>query len=74
MSELNERVWAVLSERGCFARDLVYEEAAELIRKLAREEARGLCIVTNNAARHLPPPEQCPDDSSSGPTEIRTST
>ncbi len=71
MNELTERVWAVLSECGCIARNLVYEEATELVHKLAREETRGLCIVTNDVARRLPETEQCPDNSSSKPTEPR---
>lgn len=63
-SEFNDQVWAVLSEHGCVARNLGYEEAVKVVHKLSGESARGLCIITNEAASRLPPPEQCPDDSS----------
>ena len=73
-SELNEQTWAVISERGCVARNLVYEEAVRVVRKLSGEAARGLCIITNEAASRLPPPEQCPDDSSSELIETQVQT
>ncbi|MGH9901006.1 MAG: hypothetical protein ACRD68_04105, partial [Pyrinomonadaceae bacterium] len=57
MSELKERRWAVISERGCEARDLVYDEAARLMRERSREKIRGLCVVTREAASHLAPVE-----------------
>jgi hypothetical protein len=55
MSELKEQRWAVMSERGCEASTLTYEEAAALIGRLASEEVRGMCIITNEAAQHLVP-------------------
>jgi len=61
MSTLNERLWAVLSERGREAAGLTYEEAAVLVRGL-RDGANsdggrisGLCIVTSRAAEHVAP-------------------
>jgi hypothetical protein len=54
MSELNERRWAVLSERGCEQAGLNYEEAAGLVARLRAERVSGLCIVTAEAASHLP--------------------
>jgi hypothetical protein len=53
MSELNERRWAVLSERGCEQTGLSYEEAAGLIARLRGERVHGLCVITDGAASHL---------------------
>ena len=53
MGELNERRWAVLSERGCETSSLTYDEALELVRKLKGEKVYGLSIVTNEAAQRL---------------------
>lgn len=62
MSELNERLWAVLSERGREAAGLTYEEAAALVGELRAGAAAanggkisGLCIVTDRAAAHVEP-------------------
>ena len=61
MSELNERLWAVLSERGREAAGLTYEEAAALVRELRGGSGAnggkisGLCIVTDRAASHVAP-------------------
>ncbi|HEX8649511.1 MAG TPA: hypothetical protein VF708_01625 [Pyrinomonadaceae bacterium] len=57
MSELSEERWAVISERGCEANGMAYAEAAELMHKLASEKVYGLCVVTNDAARYIPPVE-----------------
>lgn len=54
MSELDESRWAVLSERGCEATRLGYEEASRLARQLRGEDVRGLCIITETAASRLP--------------------
>jgi hypothetical protein len=48
--ELRERRWSVLSERGCEAAKLMYEEAVRLIKRLEGEKVHGLCIITNEAA------------------------
>ena len=53
MSELNEALWSVLSERGCEASRLSYEAAARLIAQLTREPVYGLCIITDAAAARL---------------------
>jgi hypothetical protein len=53
MGELGEERWAVISERGCEASGLAYAEAAALMRQLASEKVYGLCVVTNESARHL---------------------
>ncbi len=53
-SELNERRWAVLSERGREESGLSYAEAAGLVARLRTERVRGLCVVTDAAAAHLP--------------------
>lgn len=54
MSELKERRWAVLSERGREEAGLSYEEAAGLIARLRAERLRGLCVITDEAASHIP--------------------
>jgi hypothetical protein len=54
MSELKERRWAVLSERGREEAGLSYEEAAGLIARLRGERLSGLCVITDEAASHLP--------------------
>ncbi|MBC7929385.1 MAG: hypothetical protein H7Z38_02360 [Rubrivivax sp.] len=55
MSELNERLWAVISERGREAEGLAYAEAGTLARQLRAEKLSGLCVVTDAAASHLRP-------------------
>lgn len=54
-SELNERRWAVLSERGCEDSGLSYAEASGLVARLRGERMSGLCVVTDQAASHLRP-------------------
>ena len=54
MSELNERRWAVLSERGCEDAGLSYEEASATVARLKAERISGLCVITDAAAAHLP--------------------
>jgi len=58
MSELNERRWAVLSERGSEQSGLTYEEAAALIARLRGERVSGLCVITDAAAARLPQPKR----------------
>lgn len=53
MGELSEKVWGVISERGCEAAGVAHEEAARLVRQLKGERVRGLCVVTEAAARRL---------------------
>jgi hypothetical protein len=62
MSTLDERLWAVLSERGREAAGLTYEEAAVLVRELRATgvgakggKISGLCIVTARAGEHVAP-------------------
>lgn len=55
MSELNERRWAVLSERGCEDAGLSYAEASATVARLRGERVSGLCVITAAAAAHLPP-------------------
>jgi hypothetical protein len=55
MSELTERRWAVLSERGCEATALTYAQALEMMRALKRERVSGLSVITDDAARRATP-------------------
>ena len=54
MSELKERRWAVLSERGCEDTGVSYDEAAAAVARLKAERVSGLCVVTDAAAAHVP--------------------
>jgi hypothetical protein len=65
MSELKERRWAVLSERGREEAGLSYEEAASLIKRLSGERLSGLCVITDEAASHLGPAKKTTARSSS---------
>jgi hypothetical protein len=51
MSELREQRWSVVSERGCEASGMSYDEAAGLVRRLRAEGIHGLCIISDEAAR-----------------------
>jgi hypothetical protein len=51
MSELTEKLWAVLSERGCESFGLTYAQALEMMRALQREKISGLSIITDASAR-----------------------
>ena len=52
-SELGNHRWSVLSERGCEAVGLDYEEARRLVHRLSGEGRHGLCIITDEAATRL---------------------
>ena len=51
MSELREKRWSVVSERGCEASGVNYEEAAGLVNRLRAARVHGLCIISDEAAR-----------------------
>ena len=51
MSELSEKLWAILSERGCEAMGLSYMDAHQMMHELVREKISGLCVITDDAAR-----------------------
>lgn len=53
MSELMEQRWAVISEHGSEASGLTFDEAHALLLRLDSERVHGLCIVTDEAARHF---------------------
>lgn len=83
MSTLNERLWAVLSERGREAAGLTYDEAAVLVRELRAaggvngNKLSGICIVTTRAAEHIAPARKDStkkkgDGASGGDTRKRT--
>lgn len=55
MGELGEKRWAVMSERGCEATRVSRADAVELVRRLRAERVSGLCVITEQAASHLPP-------------------
>ena len=55
MGELDEKRWALMSERGCEVTRVSRLEAVELMRRLRGERVSGLCVITEHAASHLPP-------------------
>ena len=61
ISDLQNKAWAVLSERGCEATHLTHDEARRLVHKLASEGHHGLCIVTNEAAASTVPAAETRD-------------
>ena len=71
MSELRERRWAVLSERGCEGAGLSYEEAAGVVGRLRGERVSGLCVVTDAAAAHVPPPKKAAKAKAGGDAKPR---
>ncbi|MCA1635767.1 MAG: hypothetical protein LC802_19285 [Acidobacteria bacterium] len=58
MGELDEKLWAVISERGCEAMRVAHAEAVELMRRLKAEKLSGLCVITSQAASRLQPAEK----------------
>jgi hypothetical protein len=72
MSEMNERRWAVMSERGREATGLEYAEAGELVRRLRSEGLSGLCVITDAAASYLKPATKDDKGESAGKTPKRT--
>ena len=53
MSELGEKRWAVISERGPEESGLTYDQAHQLVRRLVAEGLHGLCIITDEAAHRI---------------------
>lgn len=52
-SELEQKKWSVISERGCEASSVTHEEARRLVHRLGAEGRHGLCIISDEAARRL---------------------
>ena len=52
-SDLEQKKWSVISERGCEASSLTHEEARRLVHRLGAEGRHGLCIISDEAARRL---------------------
>jgi hypothetical protein len=52
-SELENKTWSVISERGCEASSVTHEEARRLVHRLGAEGRHGLCIISDEAARRL---------------------
>ena len=52
-SELEMKTWSVISERGCEASALTYEEARRLVHRLGGEGRHGLCIISDEAASRM---------------------
>jgi len=55
MNELNQKLWAVKSERGRETSGVTYKAAAQLVQELSKQKIHGLCIITNEAAQRLTP-------------------
>ena len=52
-SELDKRVWSVITFDSRAASGLTYAQAAEKLEKLKAEKVSGLCIVTDEAAARI---------------------
>lgn len=64
-SDLEQRRWSVISERGCEASSLTHEEARRLVHRLGAEGRHGLCIVSDDAARRMDESELAPESEAS---------
>lgn len=53
LSELHKPQWSVVTFDSCAARNLTYDEAAQKMAELAKENLSGLCIVTDNASEKI---------------------
>jgi len=52
-SELDERMWSVVSFERCEAAGLTYNEAVKKLAELQERHVNGLCIVTDEAAERV---------------------
>jgi hypothetical protein len=52
-SDLEQKKWSVISERGCEAGSMTHEEARRLVHRLGAEGRHGLCIISDKAASRL---------------------
>jgi hypothetical protein len=52
-SDLEQKCWSVLSDRGCEAGSLTHEEARRLVHRLGGEGRHGLVIVSDQAAGRM---------------------
>lgn len=52
-SDLEQKKWSVISERGCEANSLTHEEARRLVHRLGAEGRHGLCIISDEAAQRM---------------------
>jgi hypothetical protein len=66
MSELGEKRWALMSERGCEVTRVTRAEAVELMRRLRAEKVSGLCVITEHAAGHLAPAKSAQGEAAGG--------
>jgi hypothetical protein len=64
-SDLEQRRWSVISERGCEASSLTHEEARRLVHRLGAEGRHGLCIISDDAARRMDESELAPESEAS---------
>ncbi|HEY3027579.1 MAG TPA: hypothetical protein VGJ55_15620 [Pyrinomonadaceae bacterium] len=62
MSELAEKRWAVISERGCEASSLTYAAAHGLVRRLVAEGLHGISIITDEAANRITKKKATPEN------------
>lgn len=53
MKELDQKQWAVISERGRETSSVTYKTAAQLVQELSKQKIHALCIVTDEAAQRL---------------------
>ncbi len=53
MSELDEKCWAVISERGAEQQHLSYDEAVRMVDQLRSQKIRGLNVISDEASARL---------------------
>jgi hypothetical protein len=71
MSELSERRWAVMSERGIEASGVAYNEASQLVLRVKAEKVSGLCIISSEAAHRLSSDQKSTGDAHDAETSQR---
>jgi hypothetical protein len=53
VSELEQKIWAVITDQDVAAMDISYNEASFVVNKLNSVELGGLCVVTSDAAARI---------------------
>ena len=51
--ELNKPLWSVITFEKCAEKNLSYDEAAQKLHELQKQDVAGLCIVTDETAERM---------------------
>ncbi len=71
MSELTQKQWTVLSERGCEVSGVTYDEAVRRVRELVKDKVHALSVITDEAARRLTTAKQPEEMEKDAPPQQR---